>query len=104
MVKSCSRSKGIEKQAVSKSLRANEKIKWLVGDMRTIALTINAKQAKRFPISAMIIMTTYADALVYFKPEPSNVISDVAETFDSEIFIADRRWSGNRRRLPKIPK
>lgn len=95
MVKSCSRSKGIEKQAVSKSLRANEKIKWLVGGMRTIPLTINAKQAKRFPISAMIIMTTYTDALMYFKPELRDVISDVAETFDSEKFIANRRWSGN---------
>lgn len=72
--------------------------------MRTIPLTINAKQAKRFPISAMIIMTTYSDALMYFKPEPSDVISDVADTFDSEKFIADRRWSGNERRLAKIPK
>lgn len=41
---------------------------------------------------------------MYFKPEPSDVISDVADTFDSEKFIADRRWSGNERRLAKIPK
>lgn len=49
-------------------------------------------------------MTTYSDAPMYFKPEPSDVISDVADTFDSEKFIADRRWSGKERRLAKIPK
>lgn len=52
-----------------------------------MGLTIKARQASRFPISATAIMTAYIAIVKYLKPGLGDATSDGSDRFVSERFI-----------------